>query len=455
MRARKLGERLQTAQDIHIVSHIDADGLTAGAIAAQTLQRLGKSYSIEFVKQLDPTVFNRLKKESYDLVWFTDLGGSLVDSDREIPLIITDHHACSPKANKSFHLNPHLFGIDGGSDLSGAGTSYLVAKTLSPKNKDLASLAIVGACGDLQDRKHGKLQGYNREVLEDGKQVGVLDVMVDARFFGRETRPLSKYLQYANDPLLPGLSGRESACFEFLEKLHVPLKDKNGWRCWIHLGEHEKRAILSSLMRLLLTKGYGHEQAKRLLGEVYVLPMETAGTELHDAREFATLLNATARYGRFDVGLNLCLGDRKDAVREARSLLQGHRQNLMEGLQFAREEGIQQREFLQFFHAGTGIRDTIIGIVTNMLLHAEDTNNALPLIGFAEKGKSEVKASARGTQSLVDRGLNLSVAMKQAAEQFNGIGGGHRIAAGATIPKGKEEEFLLVLEQVIKTQLSP
>ena len=184
------------------------------------------------------------------------------------------------------------------------------------------------------------------------------------------------------------------------------------------------------------------------------MPQEQPGTELHDAREFATLLNATARYGQYDVGLDLCLGDRKEAVKKAHSLLKGHRQNLMEGLQFAREEGIQQREFLQFFHAGTGIRDTIIGIVTNMLLHAEDTNSVLPLIGFAEKDNGEVKASARGTQSLVDRGLNLSVAMKQAAEGLHGIGGGHRIAAGATIPKGKEEEFLLVLEQVIKTQLS-
>jgi RecJ-like exonuclease len=33
-----------------------------------------------------------------------------------------------------------------------------------------------------------------------------------------------------------------------------------------------------------------------------------------------------------------------------------------------------------------------------------------------------------------------------------GYGGGHNIAAGATIPKGKEEEFLSNLEEVIKKQ---
>jgi len=50
--------------------------------------------------------------------------------------------------------------------------------------------------------------------------------------------------------------------------------------------------------------------------------------------------------------------------------------------------------------------------------------------------------------------LNLSAAMKKAAGALNGVGGGHNIAAGATIPKGKEEEFLDLLEQEIKAQLS-
>ena len=44
--------------------------------------------------------------------------------------------------------------------------------------------------------------------------------------------------------------------------------------------------------------------------------------------------------------------------------------------------------------------------------------------------------------------------MHNAAKEFHGVGGGHKIAAGATIPKGKEEEFLDLLEKEIKTQLS-
>ena len=165
------------------------------------------------------------------------------------------------------------------------------------------------------------------------------------------------------------------------------------------------------------------------------------------------MLNSTARYGQFEVGLKVCLGDRGKYFKEAQNLLLGHRANLVEGLQFAKEEGIERREYLQFFHAGKGIRDTIVGIITNMLLTSEEVNCDLPLVGFAEKDSGEIKASARGTQELVSKGLNLSAAIKKAATSLNGVGGGHSIAAGATIPKGKEEEFLDILEKEIKDQL--
>ena len=88
-----------------------------------------------------------------------------------------------------------------------------------------------------------------------------------------------------------------------------------------------------------------------------------------------------------------------------------------------------------------------------MLINSEEVNSNIPLIGFALKDDGQVKASARGTEELVEKGLNLSTAMKKAASCLNGVGGGHNIAAGATIPKGKEEEFLDILEKEIKKQL--
>jgi len=454
-RADELATMIRNSREVHIVTHIDADGITAGAIASETLRRLGKEYSIECVKQLDEICMKKLLSDGHELVWFTDLGSGISTQYPEVKKIITDHHECPPDSDLSFHFNPHLFGKDGSYELSGAGATYLVSKSVSQKNKDLAALAIVGAIGDLQDRRFCELRGINMQVVEDGKESGVLQTMKDIRYFGKETRPLAKLLQYASDPLIPGVSGREDACVSFLQELQIELKAGDAWRTWVDLEKEEKRRILSAIIQMLLSKGFGYKTATRVLGATYILCKEEEGTELHEAKEFATLLNSTARYGQYEVGLQVCLGDRGKWLKEALNLLSGHRQNLVEGLQCARDEQIQKRTYLQYFHAGNGIRDTIIGIVTNMMLNTEDVDKELPLIGFALTENGEVKVSARAAQSLVDRGLDLAVALTRAAKEIHGIGGGHNIAAGATIPKGKEEEFLQLLEREIQRQFVP
>ena len=416
---------------------------------------MNKEYTIDFIKQLDTTVLDHLQKEGHELIWFTDLGSSIVESTKSLPIVVTDHHSCSKETDLPFHLNPHLFGLDGSYQLSGAGATYLVATSIDKTLRYLAGIAIVGACGDLQDRKHRRLIGVNEQIIKDGEQAHVLTRQMDISYFGRETRPIHKMLQYANDPILPGITGREQAALQFLDDHHIIIKDDGKWRRWIHLSKQERKTILSALATLLLQKGFGHQTTVRLLSEIYLLTQEEEGSELHDTKEFATLLNSTARYGQYEVGLDVCLGDRSTALRKARSLLRGHRKNLVEGMQYAKEEGIIQRQYVQYFHAKMGIRDTIVGIVTNMLLNDEDIRTDLPLIGFADKNKSEVKASARAHQMLVDKGLDLSKVITSAARQVDGSGGGHNIAAGATIPKGKEETFLLHVEEEVKKQLYP
>ena len=187
---------VKRAQHVHIVTHHDADGITAGAIAKLTCERCNIDHTIECVKQLDETLHQKISDENHELVWFTDLGSSITNDWQDITKIITDHHSCPQGSDHPFHLNPHLFSYDGSTDISGAGTTYMVAKAVSKKNMDLAGLAIVGAIGDLQDRKNLRLTGLNRQIIEDGVQKKVLNSSIDLRYFGKETRPLAKLLQY-------------------------------------------------------------------------------------------------------------------------------------------------------------------------------------------------------------------------------------------------------------------
>ncbi len=47
------------------------------------------------------------------------------------------------------------------------------------------------------------------------------------------------------------------------------------------------------------------------------------------------------------------------------------------------------------------------------------------------------------------------MALREAAREVGGEGGGHNIASGATVPKGKEEKFLTLVDETVGRQLAP
>ncbi len=448
-RAREIAELIRMQDDVIVVTHIDADGITSGAIALESLNRMGVEADIVFVKNLDSKFIEDLANTNR-FVWFTDLGSGALDLilKHDIDCVITDHHNPA-NCYYRFQLNPHDFGYDGAYDLCGATTTYLVAKNLG-FNYDLVSIAIVGAVGDLQDSREGRLLGLNRKILEEAVEGKFIEVVRDLRFFGKQTRPIYKMLEYTFDPYLPGISGNEKGAIEFLESLGIPLKDGDLWRRWIDLTPEERKIIVSELVKICIEAGMPIKLIKRLVGETYILLHEEVGTELRDAMEFSTLLNATARYGYCDIGLKVCLGDRDEAFKKARSLLRNHRKNLSEGLKLVDEIGIVELENIQFFHAGNEILDTIVGIVAGMCFSKANLNKPIVAFAYSEEG---VKVSARATQRLVERGVHLAKAIKVAAAKVGGQGGGHSIAAGATIPRGMEEEFLKELDRIIGEQI--
>jgi single-stranded-DNA-specific exonuclease len=450
-------EEIHRQQNLLVVSHVDADGLTAAAIICTALERLNIDYKPLFFRQLDLGALDEVVNQGADLVIFTDLGSGMIQEicDRGLVAVVTDHHKPSACAARPLaHINPHLVGADGATQLSGSGTSFLLARALanaSGCNDDLAALAVVGAVGDLQDMASGYLLGLNRQILDIGSQAGAVSFSRDIKLFGRQTRPVYKMLEYSQDPYLPGLSGREDACIAFLKEIGIRLGGEK-WRRWIDLSQEEKSCMVTAILRKGLRSGVSNIKLERLIGEVYVLTREREGTELRDASEYSTLLNATARYGHADVGLQVCMGDRDKAFDEAHTLLSQHRQNLVNGLRLVSEKGITPLNSIQFFDAGDAILDTIVGIVAGMSFQMAD--RSMPILAFARTEEGDLKVSARGTQDLVRSGLDLADALSRSARAVGGVGGGHNVAAGATIPAHAKEEFLAKMDSAVGEQLS-
>ena len=448
---------LRGTGSILIISHIDADGISAGAIADITAERLGKDHTVRFEKKISEETVEAINSSEEDIVWICDLGSGYLSEFQRDGIIVTDHHVPDPRWRRkqtvldSFsgiaHLNPHSYGMDGSYEVCGAGMTYLLSKAVDPSNTDLAYLAVVGAVGDFQDSNHSGLTGMNRAIMADAEANGDLVVDMDLRFFGRETRPINQYLQFSSDPQIPGLSDNAAGCLQFLDSLGIRGKDGGRWRVWDDLTREERERATASILELV-----GPEQESRAFGEMYRFPNMPARTGLRDAKEFATVLNSCGRYDDAVTGLRICRGD-MTALKDAERNRADHRKHISSAMSYIRDNHLlRERRFIQWFDAGSEIKETVVGIVAGMVLSSGDCARNIPIIAFADSDDG-VKVSARADRSLVDRGLDLSQIMKTASELVGGYGGGHTVAAGATIPPDQKERFLDIVEDLVSSQI--
>jgi len=406
-----------------IVHHHDADGVSSGAIAVAALREKGKNPRTKCIKKLDDAAIDELMNEKE--IIFVDLGGGNKRVDELKDVVIIDHH--QTQGIRKLQANPMLFNIDGSDELSASGAAYCVFRSS-------VDLAVVGAVGDMQS----PLQGMNRWVLEQGVASKDVKVENDLKFYGRYCRSLIQFLAYSDDPYIPMISYHEDRASKLLENLGIGLKEGSGerWRVYSDLSEDEKKKLISELANMLVNSNM-LKKANELIGESYVFPRHQRN-ETYEANEFSTLLNACGRHGRSDIGLNVCLGD-ENALVAAKELLSLHRKMIREGIGFASAH-IQDLGPFYFLDARGVVDESILGTVCGMALRA---TWAKPIIGISSGENNTIKVSSRAGRQLILAGLNLATVMGVACEATGGIGGGHKIAAGASIPSDRINEFLI------------
>jgi len=450
----RVSEAMAKEEDFLVVSHHDADGVSSCAIMIDLLAYLGKDAEYMILKQLDSTTISKVKERCRKTTVFTDMGSgqlSLLKKNGIKNFYIVDHHP--PEGEYERQINPHFFGYDGGLEISASGLVYLAAKSLG--NARMAHLAIVGAVGDMQD-SDGKLHSLNRLVAEDGISQGLLKVKQDLRLFGRQSRPLTQMLAYASDPVLPGLTGNETACAAFIESLGIELREGKRWRSYVDLEFSERNKLATALYIHLLDSNIPEFVIQGMIGEVYTLLSEEKRTELRDAKEYASLLNACGRQEQPEIAVKVCLGDRGENWRTARGILQMHRKALRDGIELLKSRGVEKdrKNFYHFDSNGT-IGENIIGVIAGMAYGAGIIPGDRPILAFAndKDDPKMVKISGRANWNLVRRGLHLGNALREETRKFGGEGGGHDIAAGGRVPKDRKEEFLAEIDKKIGEQL--
>lgn len=416
-----------------IINHFDCDGISSGAIVCQFCRENKIKHRVMTVRKLsDETI---LKAKGEKEIIFADLGGgNKTVNELGGEVVIFDHH--QTEGIEKLQLNPHLFGLDGGNEMSGSTCAYWALKTLP-------EVAIVGAVGDMQY----PLVGKNRELMQEFISKGILEAPIDLRFYGRMSRPLVQLLAYADDPYLPFLGGSEERCAQFLDGLKIGRGANGEWLRYSQLKKEQKEKLIGALAAHLAESRGGKYPAQNLVGETYLFPRFEQVPEKYDAGEFSTMLNACGRHNQTEIGIGICLGD-EGALEKGKELLAMHKRALREGVDFAYKNIADWGVFLLLDGRGI-IDDGIIGVVAGMVFPTRKK----AIIALANDETGNVKISTRGTKALVNEGLNLGLGLKEACAQVGGQGGGHAIAAGATVAPQKLDEFLKIFAQILQRQV--
>lgn len=421
---------------IRIISHNDADGISAAAVIANALKEEEVQFHTTIIPRLKKDLINQLKQEKYDLFIFSDMGSAYIEelNSFKSDVIVADHHQISdtePNDNL-IHVNPHIFGIDGSKDLCGAGSSYLVVRNLNKKN--LAYFALIGAFGDMQGQEG--FTGVNKLILDDALESGNLEIHEGLKTVSKSSEPLFKSLAYTFSPALPGITGDLEGATEFLEKISVSYGIK-----FNDLEDEEKDVLKDELIKI----------NPDIFGDCYTIPKENPF--LRDLEEYSYILDACGKNKKFGLGLSIAIGERDKALEVAMELQRKYRDQLVKGLEWIKREGAVNLDSIQYLYSEDKVLKSVMGTIASIGLSINLLDNSKPVLGLSRLHK-DIKISGRTTREMVEKGVNLGKALKDSSNNFHGQGGGHDIAAGAMIPYDSKDNFLYLVDDMIKYQLN-
>jgi RecJ-like exonuclease len=423
---------------VRVVSHHDVDGICAGSISTTALSRSGYRVHASFLGNMGERELERLGAEEWDVLVISDMGSGQADglATLERPVIILDHHI-KQGGERPPHLvevNPNDHGMEGAKDVSGATVSFLLAMSLDPAGSwDLAPLALAGAIGDMQHVDG--MRSVNAAVEDEAVRRGIVE---RRRALGLSGGTIRDALVKTTDPYFRGLSDREGEADAVLETLGIdggkPMEDAT---------DGEVRSLGSYLIVKLGGQGVQVPFASRAVQQRLWWP--SRATWLDD---FSNQVNAAGRLGETGVASAACMGHRPH-IERCMAAREEFRDQVRSGLRSLEERGTERLDHIQWFEPpARHIAGPLAGLGMIYLFPKE-----VPVLSLFEDGPT-LSVSARATDRLVAAGVDMAHAMAVAADEVGGRGGGHPVAAGATVPGEGREAFVSRVDAIVGEQLA-
>jgi len=432
------------SKTIKLISHLDADGISAASLMVKLLNKLNKKYSLSIYPQVNSVILDEIAMDDYEYFIFTDLGsGQLPEIKEKLKgkkIIILDHHELqiTEDVENIVQINPHLFKIKGDKEISGSGVVYSFVREIDSEMEKFAHIALIGAIGDMQEDK-GFLY-LNNQILETAIKHKKIDVRKGLAFFGIQTRPLYKILEYSTDPYVPEVCGSESKAIQFLQDMDINPKIDKKWKKITDLTDEETKKLAAGI----IMKRVNETNPEDIFGNIYTLTEEKEGLPFKDIKEFSTLLNACGRLGRASLGIGCCLNDPK-VKKRALAVLKEYKKEIVNALKWHRSnqdnpEFIINQNGYRIINAKEEVMPTMIGTLASIVSRSNDIKQDTYIMSMARNFDDTTKISLR--TSCLNNTENLRELVEKIVEKVGGESGGHMNAAGAIIPTKIEEAFI-------------
>ncbi len=431
---KKYSKAIKTVRDskfIRVIGHYDADGISSAAIIYRTLMEDKKKLHVSFRREYNRSAIEEYMEGPYDCYIFVDIGASMVPylenyAKNGKNIIIMDHHQSTYDSENIIHVNPHLCGMDGTSEACGATLSYIFSMLYDEDNWIMYPSFFAGVLGDRQN-----IDGYtglNKLIVEYLENVKGLNKAITLSLEGSN---VFEMLMFATDPFLLNITGREQEIKNILKKLRIREDEK-----FQNLEENKRNDLISYITLHLMKVGIDNDIIKGIIREKYDV-IATSRIYLSDA-SLSGIIDACGKEESHSVGL-LFLNYPERYLDNALNIWKSYKTKLIEELYYSYENRKELDNLYLLPVKESSYTGPVAGILITYALPGMK-----PGIGyFISNGN--VKISARATKKMVSEDLNLGKILGECSAQYAGTGGGHNIAAGATVPEKNFSEFIKCL----------
>ena len=439
---------------VSILTHYDADGLSSGGSLLRLLYKNGKNAIIRSTQDLDVDTLESFLGIEADLHVISDMGSGDLELIRsEVRkwnvkrLIIIDHHKIADYDldDRITLVNPELYGVDGGeANCTGVLTAYL--GYLSTNDPYFYIPGLIGASGDMQIQEPKEL---TKRLLDDALRIGLVKKMRDFIFFSNKFLPVHKAITWTFYPYISGFSGRDDIGLQLVRAAGIEIKREDGtFKTVNDLDDIEKNALLERIVEYLASLGLEDLKPRDLMREYYILVDEDDHLLRH-LDDFTNIVNATGRMGYEHLGILLSAGAREEIVEEAKRIYMERRRKLAEYLSKAEKKiKVFGERVLVIDLTDEEVNPRFSGTIST--LYSKSLTYSDKVVYVLTRTDRGVKISARSPLKDAEKGLNLADIMRGLANKFGGRGGGHKMAAGATI----HGDISSIIQDLVENTLS-